>query len=291
LMEKNMIKDAVASEELAENSPPRKRPPIPAGSKAKGSTLLARSILASFNENFSHSCARKGIHQNLSSERQSIMRNTMFHLSTIPSYMRNLMPIRHSTPLSVSLVALVVFAIMGFDSTVLAHVGNHFDGLAGGVAHPFSGLDHVLAMVAVGLWASQLDRPAYWLLPVTFLAVMATGAFLGVSGLALPWVEAAIAASVLVLGAMTAFALRPSIAVSVAMVGLFALVHGYSHGIELPVQGSAWAYGAGFILATFGLHIIGLVIGTVSDRAPARFVTRAAGTAIAAVGVLLLSSI
>jgi len=201
------------------------------------------------------------------------------------------MPLHRSIPRSLSLVALVVLALTGFDSAALAHVGNHAGGLAGGLAHPFSGLDHVLAMVAVGLWASQLGRPAYWLLPMTFPAAMAAGALLGASGLELPWVEAGIAASVLVLGAMIAFTLRPAIATSVALIGLFALVHGYSHGAELPAQGSAWAYGAGFILATLGLHMMGLAIGAMSDRAPVRFVARAAGATIAAVGVLLLISI
>jgi urease accessory protein len=201
------------------------------------------------------------------------------------------MLLRRSIPRSLSLVALVSFALACLDSAALAHVGNHSGGLAGGLAHPFSGLDHVLAMVAVGLWASQLGRPTYWLLPVTFPAAMAVGALLGVSGLELPWVEAGIAASVLVLGAMIAFALRPTIAASVAVIGLFALVHGYSHGAELPAQGSALTYGAGFIFATLGLHTIGLAIGAVSDRVPVRFVARTAGAAIAAVGVLLLISI
>jgi urease accessory protein len=120
---------------------------------------------------------------------------------------------------------------------------------------------------------------------------MAAGALLGVSGLELPWVETGIAASVLVLGAMIAFALRPAIAVSVAVIGLFALIHGYSHGAELPAQGSALTYGAGFILATLSLHMSGLAVGAMTDRLPMRFAARAAGAAIAAVGVLLLTAI
>ena len=189
-----------------------------------------------------------------------------------------------------SIAALVTLAITALSSAAFAHVGAHSSGLAGGIAHPFSGLDHILAMMAVGLWASQLERPACWLLPLTFPAVMALGALLGTSGVALPWVEPAIAGSVIVFGAVIAFALRPSLAVSVVVIALFALFHGYSHGVESPAQGSVLAYDAGFILATLALHAAGFAIGLVANRAPVRFVARTAGAAIAAVGVLLLAS-
>ena len=135
-----------------------------------------------------------------------------------------------------------------------------------GLLHPFSGLDHVLAMVAVGLWASQLGGRALWLLPLTFPAVMAVGAALGFGGVALPFVEIGIAGSVLVLGAAVALALRPSLAISIPLIGAFALLHGYSHGVELPADVSALSYGAGFIAATLLLHAVGIGLGLAANR-------------------------
>jgi urease accessory protein len=140
-------------------------------------------------------------------------------------------------------------------------------------------------MVAVGLWASQLGRPAFWMLPLTFPAVMALGAAVGLSGTALPWIEVALAASVLVLGAIVAFGLKPSLAASVAIIAAFAFVHGYAHGGELPAATSALAYGAGFIAATFVLHAIGLALGALPR---AKVMPRAAGAGIAAAGLVLL---
>jgi urease accessory protein len=157
-----------------------------------------------------------------------------------------------------------------------------------GMLHPFSGLDHVLAMVAVGLWASQLGGRALWLLPLTFPAVMAVGAALGLSGVTLPWVEIGIAGSVMVLGAVVALALRPSLAISIPLIGAFALLHGYTHGIELPASASALSYGAGFIAATLVLHAVGIATGLIGGRLPVRFAARTTGGAIAVLGVMLL---
>jgi urease accessory protein len=188
------------------------------------------------------------------------------------------------------LAAFAALATAGFSSAALAHVGDHSHmSFAEGLAHPFSGLDHVLAMVAVGLWASQIGGRALWLLPLTFPVVMAVGAALGFGGVALPWVEIGIAASVLVLGGAVALALRPSLAVSIPLVGLFALLHGYSHGVELPAGATALSYGAGFIAATLVLHVIGIGIGVAAGRVPVRFAARTAGGAIAVLGVALLA--
>jgi urease accessory protein len=189
-------------------------------------------------------------------------------------------------PLACKLLA--AFAFTCVSTAAFAHVGNHSIGLAGGIAHPMSGLDHVLAMLAVGLWASQIARPACWLLPLIFPAVMALGALIGAVGVPLLWVEPAIAASVLVFGVVIALALRPSFAVSAALIALFALVHGYGHGVEMPAQGSALAYGAGFIASTLALHAVGFAIGMIANRAPLRFAARGAGAAIATIGALLL---
>ena len=190
---------------------------------------------------------------------------------------------------NVSLAALVSLATAGFSSAALAHVGEHSHmSVTEGLLHPFSGLDHVLAMVAVGLWASQLGGRALWLLPLTFPAVMAVGAALGMSGVVLAGVEIGIAGSVLVLGAAVALALRPSLAISIPLIAAFALLHGYSHGVELPASVSAFGYGAGFIAATLVLHAVGIAIGVMAGRIPVRFAARTAGGAIAVLGVLLL---
>ncbi len=182
------------------------------------------------------------------------------------------------------LVSLAAIAVLGLSSGAFAHPG-HEGGLTGGLAHPFTGLDHVLAMVAVGLWASQLGRPAMWLLPAVFPVVMAGGALLGANGVALPFVELGIVASVVVLGAAVAFGLRVSLTLSAALVGVFALFHGHAHGAELPAAGSALLYGTGFVAATLVLHAVGVGIGALAQRT---FVLRTAGGAIAATGLLLL---
>jgi urease accessory protein len=187
------------------------------------------------------------------------------------------------------LLLAVAFAVTGFSTAAFAHVGDHAHmSFAEGLAHPFTGLDHMLAMIAVGLWASQLGRPAIWLLPATFPVVMALGAALGVSGHEMPWIEIGIASSVLVLGAVVALALRPSLIVGAALVGGFALLHGYSHGIELPADVSGLTFGVGFVAATLVLHAIGIAIGLLADRLPVRYLARAAGAAIAASGAVLL---
>ena len=182
-------------------------------------------------------------------------------------------------------LSFAMLFVAGLASPALAHVGEHAGGLASGLAHPFTGLDHVLAMAAVGLWASQLGRRAMWLLPAIFPAVMAAGAVIGMNGIALPWVEIGIAASVLVLGAAVAFGWQVPVVSSAAIVAVFALFHGYAHGSELPAATSALGYGAGFIAATIALHVIGLGIGVLARRP---VMLRTAGGAIAAIGFVLL---
>lgn len=184
-----------------------------------------------------------------------------------------------------ALCALAVAVLATQSSSAFAHVGTHASGFTAGVAHPLSGLDHVLAMVAVGVWAAQLGRPAVWLLPLAFPAVMALGAVAGASGIALPALEIALAGTVLALGLAIACALRPSLAASIGLIAAFALIHGYSHGAELPVSSAALTYGAGFVAATFVLHAIGLAIGGLPRHALA---TRTAGAVIAAAGLVLL---
>jgi urease accessory protein len=196
---------------------------------------------------------------------------------------------RNTMRRSFKLLSFAAVATVSFSTAALAHVGDHSHmSFTEGLLHPFSGLDHVLAMVAVGLWASQLGGRALWLLPLTFPAVMALGAALGLSGVTLPWVEIGIAGSVMVLGAVVALALRPSLAISIPLIGAFALLHGYSHGVELPASASALSYGAGFIAATLMLHAVGIATGLIAGRLPVRFAARTAGGAIAVLGVVLL---
>ena len=190
---------------------------------------------------------------------------------------------------SFKLLSLAAVATASFNTAALAHVGDHSHmSFPEGLLHPFTGLDHALAMVAVGLWASQLGGRALWLLPLTFPAVMAVGAALGLSGVTLPWVEIGIAGSVMVLGAVVALALRPSLAISIPLIGAFALLHGYSHGVELPATASVLGYGAGFIAATLVLHAVGIATGLIAGRLPVRFAARTTGGAIAVLGVVLL---
>ncbi len=162
-------------------------------------------------------------------------------------------------------------------------------GLASGFLHPIQGLDHVIAMVAVGLWGGQLGRPALWLLPVAFPMVMALGGAAGARGLPLPGVEIGIAMSGIVLGVMVAGALRPALPVALALVGIFAVFHGHAHGTELPGAANPLAYGVGFVASTGLLHLAGIAVGLLVHVRPAGpWVVRGCGAAIAAGGVLFL---
>ncbi len=169
--------------------------------------------------------------------------------------------------------ALILLA--AFSGTVQAHPS----GVAGFV-HPFMGLDHLLAMLAVGLWAAQLGGRWAWAVPLAFVSAMAGGGALGIAGMSLPLVEPAIAVSVLVLGLLIAARVRLR-ASGLALVGVFALFHGAAHGIEMPPQASRLVYSGGFILATALLHAAGAGLGLL-PRA------RLAGAPVALAGAWLL---
>jgi urease accessory protein len=162
--------------------------------------------------------------------------------------------------------------------------------MAAGFAHPFSGIDHLLAMLAVGLWAAQNKQRALWVLPLAFPLMMVVGALLAFAGLQMPAVETGIAASVAVLGLLIAFAVRLPLWGSTLVVSVFAMFHGYAHGAELPHGSSAALYGAGFIAATALLHAAGLGIGLVAGQQMADRVVRIGGVGIAAVGAYLLAA-
>lgn len=182
--------------------------------------------------------------------------------------------------------------VLALAAPAQAHVfGAGGAGLFQGFEHPFSGLDHLLAMIAVGLWAAQIGGRAIFLLPIAFPLMMALGAAAGVLGMPLPGVEYGVAASVVALGLLIAFGAKPPLAVSAPLVGLFALLHGYAHGAELPEAASPFAYGAGFIVATIILHAIGVGAGLLLRGRAALLIPRLAGTGIAAAGLLIAANI
>lgn len=173
-----------------------------------------------------------------------------------------------------------------------AHTGaGHTHGFVHGFLHPVGGLDHLLAMIAVGLFAAYLGGRALWLVPATFVAVMALGGLLGVSGVALPYVEVGIALSVIVLGALVALRLQFPVVLAMTIVGVFAIFHGYAHGAELPEAASGLAYGIGFMIATALLHLAGIAVGLgfAESRTGTfgRRIVQAGGGAIALAGVVI----
>ena len=161
-------------------------------------------------------------------------------------------------------------------------------GFISGFLHPISGVDHVLAMVAVGLWGAQLGAPAIWVLPVAFPMVMAMGGMLGLIGVPLPGIEYGIALSAILLGAAVLFEIRPPLWVAATLVGLFAVCHGHAHGTELPPGQSALLYSLGFVIATGCLHGVGIAIGAVHRWTWGQRLLRAAGAVVALGGVFFM---
>jgi urease accessory protein len=170
-----------------------------------------------------------------------------------------------------------------------AHVGSgEAGGFLTGLQHPVSGLDHVLAMIAVGLWGAQLGTPAVWLLPVAFPMMMAFGGAIGLMGLPLPGVEVGIAVSAVVLGVMVFTEARPSLLIALAIVAFFAIFHGHAHGTELPEGHSGLLYSMGFVVATGCLHGVGITIGLVHRWEAGRVALRAAGGVVLCAGIFFL---
>jgi urease accessory protein len=185
--------------------------------------------------------------------------------------------------------AALLLGALGAPAEASAHLlRGEAVGLVSGFEHPISGLDHVLAMVAVGLWGAQLGAPAIWILPVTFPLVMAFGGFLGLVGVPLPGAEIAIALSAVCLGACVAAELRAPLPVAAVLVGLFGLYHGHAHGAELPPGQNALLYSLGFVTATGLLHAAGIAIGLTHRWRWGRRLLRAAGAAVLAGGGFFL---
>jgi urease accessory protein len=161
-------------------------------------------------------------------------------------------------------------------------------GFLAGLHHPVSGLDHVLAMIAVGLWGAVLGQPAIWVLPVAFPMVMAFGGLMGLLGIPLPGVEVGIALSAIVLGAMVLMEIRPPLWLAALLVAFFAVFHGHAHGRELPEGTSALLYSLGFVIATGLLHAVGILIGVAHRWAAGRQLVRAAGAGVSLAGLFFL---
>ncbi len=157
-----------------------------------------------------------------------------------------------------------------------------------GLEHPWSGLDHVLAMIAVGIWGAQLGTPAIWILPITFPLVMSLGAMFGLLGIPLPGIEIGIATSAIVLGIMVMGEVSPKIYVAVVLVGCFAVFHGHAHGTELPPGQSGLLYSIGFVFATGCLHGVGIAIGLIHRWPFGKLVLRGSGAFIFVMGIFFL---
>lgn len=162
-------------------------------------------------------------------------------------------------------------------------------GFISGFLHPIFGWDHVVAMVAVGLWGAFLGNPAIWILPVVFPLVMAFGGALGVLDIPVPAVETGIAASAVVLGAMVAFAIRPPIVIAAVIVGAFAIFHGHAHGTELPNSANPLSYSVGFVISTGLLHLSGIAFGYLVRWPSGKVAVQAGGGLIALAGVGFLT--
>ena len=188
--------------------------------------------------------------------------------------------------------SLALFGLLAYVAILPVAEGHTFGsqgaGLMAGLTHPFVGLDHLLATIAVGIWAGQLGGRAVWLIPLTFVSVMAASANLASFGLLLPLMEPAIACSVLVLGLLIACSVRLPTRVGALLVSLFAVFHGYAHGLELPQAASPILYGAGFVLATALLHGIG--IGFARNSRKHKMLQRIAGYSLIAASGLLLAA-
>jgi urease accessory protein len=190
------------------------------------------------------------------------------------------------TPLHTLLVTLPLLLLA---SAASGHTGEGINtGFASGFWHPILGWDHVVAMVAVGLWGAFLGKPGIWILPVVFPIVMAFGGALGVLGVPIPAVETGIALSGVILGLLIAFAVKAPLWIAAVIVGIFAIFHGHAHGGELPEQFSAYGYAVGFVIGTGLLHVVGIALGFLTRSSVGTWAARGIGGAIALVGAAFL---
>ncbi len=184
---------------------------------------------------------------------------------------------------------LPALALLLAPGLAFAHPGHESSGLLAGLAHPMLGLDHLLAMLAVGLWAAQQSGAARWALPGVFVVSMLLGGLLGFAGVQLPLLETGIAASVLAFGLLAAVAVRLPMALALSLTAAFAVSHGVAHGLELPTLASPWGYALGFVSATAALHTAGYALVRLLPQAAAPLI-RLAGVATALTGACLLAA-
>ena len=188
-----------------------------------------------------------------------------------------------------SLAALAGGVLTFMPQGALAHiVQGGAGGFGPGFAHPMTGPDHFLAMFAVGIWGAQMGGRAVWALPVTFPLIMAAGGLAGMLGMPLPHVELGIALSILALGSAIAFGWRPVEAIALILIGVFAICHGYAHGVELPGAADPADYAGGFVIATGLIHLLGVGVGLALNKPLEGRLSRALGAMIAAGGVYFL---
>lgn len=186
--------------------------------------------------------------------------------------------------------SLVVMAVLLLSATpASAHVeSGQAGGFLSGLSHPVSGLDHVLAMIAVGVWGAQLGPPSVWMLPVAFPMMMAFGGMLGLMGIPVPGIEIGIAASAIVLGGLIVGEIKMPLIGALVVVALFAVFHGHAHGTELEAGQNAMLYSLGFVICTGTLHAIGIAMGLVHRWEYGRLALRGAGSVAMAGGVFFL---
>lgn len=186
---------------------------------------------------------------------------------------------------------LLIPLLLLFPTPALAHEAKSLMlGFQGGFLHPLAGPDHLLAMVAVGIWGAFLGRPLIYLLPMIFPTVMALGGVLAMAGMRLPPVEIGIALSVIVLGLAILLAWRAPVWLAAVIVAVFGLFHGYAHGLELPSMANPVSFSLGFVIATGLLHVVGIGIGHVRTQPGGETLLRAVGGAIAAAGLWFLAA-
>jgi len=185
---------------------------------------------------------------------------------------------------------LTLAVLFALPHPALAHITEVTSGFGAGFMHPLLGPDHLVAMVAVGLWGAQLGNPAIWVLPIAFPLVMAAGGLIGISGAEVPFPELAVALSGVALGLMIALRVRIAFWAAAVVVAIFALFHGYAHGKEMPAAADAESFAIGFVVATGLLHLIGISIGTVDRHRAGSAAIRCLGAVIAMVGCFFVVS-
>ena len=183
---------------------------------------------------------------------------------------------------------MTVMLLVAMQPLAAHTTGGAMGGLGSGLGHPFVGVDHLLAMLAVGIWAYQLGGDAIWKIPLVFVLTLLVGANVGLAGISLPFVEPMIATSVMVFGLLLVMKSRLMPGLASLLVALFALFHGYAHGVEMPMAASPLAYIIGFGLATIGLHALGVMLGYGMQRSAQMMLLRVGGFGLAGAGLLLL---